>query len=70
MQLSPPRDAKVAEALDEALGELFLVAVHQVLVVEVMIVDTITEHELGLGQFGCECFRGSVIADYGMRIDA
>ena len=50
MQLSPPRRAEIAEALQKTLGELIFVALLEVISAEVMVFDTITEHEIGRGE--------------------
>lgn len=42
-------DANVAEALEETLGELFPVALIEVLVAEVVVFDTIQKHEIDRG---------------------
>ena len=45
-------DAQIAEALKETLGELFFVALFEVMSAEVMIFDTIAEHEVRGRQHG------------------
>ena len=45
-------DAKVVEALNEALGELLFVPLFEVVSTEVMVFDAVAEHEVGRGQHG------------------